>query len=147
MMKFKGDGPCNRPHATLQFEPSSPQTGRSHAATVYTITLSELMTSDCGNRNAKCLGGPVVDESFHLGVFFGWTIGRFRVFGHPVQILCGVPQYPSTQLVRVPAQRGAHRIRVASLVDTTRAVFVSLPRRRVPNARAQSGLEQLTHAR
>jgi hypothetical protein len=51
------------------------------------------------------------------------------------------------KLVRVPAQCSAHRRCVTSLVDTTRAAFVSLPRRCVPNARAQASLEQLTHPR
>ena len=99
------------------------------------------------NRNTERLGGPAVDEQFQFGLFLNWKIGRVRALEYPVHVLCSAPQYALTQLVRVPAQRGAHRRSVMNLVDTTRAVFVGLPRRGVPNARAQASLEQLTHAR
>jgi len=51
------------------------------------------------------------------------------------------PQHALAQLVRVPTQRGSYRHSVMSLVDTTRAAFVRLPRRRIPNARTQTSLE------
>ena len=75
-----------------------------------------------------------------------WTSPQYSA-GLPRKGRLRVPQYASAQLIRVPTQRGAHRRSVMSLVDTTRAIFVSVPRRRIPNARTQASLEQLTYPR
>jgi non-canonical (house-cleaning) NTP pyrophosphatase len=79
----------------------------------------------------------------------------FQRFSDTIRMIrndCGIvrssaQQYSLTQLVHVPSQRGAYRRSVMNLVDTTRVAFVSVPRRFVPNARAQAHLKQLTHAR
>jgi hypothetical protein len=65
MMKFKGDGPRNRPQA-LRVAASSPQTGRSQPVTAYSIMLSTLRTSDCGIVMPIVLAGLRLTNSFIL---------------------------------------------------------------------------------